>query len=145
MGATSTKGLTSIRATILGYLEGGDPAGSATFAQLTEQAASQCPDTQIILAGYRSFSSLPDPQTMLTFRSQGAQLVHNGAAMLSDEVAARVKAVVSSPLASTSVLKYENDANAIQDHVWRPLRWPPFLQHSRAYRRHVLLQHRSHL
>ncbi|MCJ1387857.1 hypothetical protein MMC18_000700 [Xylographa bjoerkii] len=65
-------------ATILGYLEQGDPAGSATFAQLTEQAASQCPDTQIVLSGY----------------SQGAQLVHNGVGMISAAVASRVKAVV---------------------------------------------------
>lgn len=65
-------------ATILGYLEGGDPAGSTALAQLTNQAASQCPHTQIILAGY----------------SQGAQLVHNGEAQISAAVASRVKAVV---------------------------------------------------
>ena len=65
-------------ATIEGYLEGGDAGGSALLASLTEQAASQCPQTQIVLSGY----------------SQGAQLVHNGAKQISAQVAARVKAVV---------------------------------------------------
>ena len=40
-------------ATIAGYLEGGDPAGAAEVASLTELAASKCPNTQIILSGYR--------------------------------------------------------------------------------------------
>ena len=40
-------------ATIVGYLEGGDKGGAATLAALTEQAASQCPGTQIVLSGYR--------------------------------------------------------------------------------------------
>ena len=66
-------------ATILGYLEGGDKGGAAKAASLLEQAASQCPDTQIVLSGY----------------SQGAQVVHLGAAQVSAEVAARIAAVVS--------------------------------------------------
>lgn len=40
-------------ATILGYLEGGDAKGAETLAFLTEQAASLCPSTQIVLSGYR--------------------------------------------------------------------------------------------
>jgi cutinase len=40
-------------ATIAGYLEGGDPAGAATLANLTNLAVTQCPDTQIVLSGYR--------------------------------------------------------------------------------------------
>ena len=45
-------------ATIAGYLEGGDPAGASTLASLTNEAASKCPDTLIILSGYRSGSQL---------------------------------------------------------------------------------------
>ena len=67
-------------ATIGGYLEGGDPGGATTAASLLEQAASQCPNTQIVLSGY----------------SQGAQVVHLGEAKISAEVAARIAAVVSS-------------------------------------------------
>lgn len=66
-------------ANILGYLEGGDPGGASTTAQLLEQAASECPETQIVLSGY----------------SQGAQEVHLGEAQVSAEVAARIAAVVS--------------------------------------------------
>lgn len=66
-------------ATIEGYLEGGDRGGASTLADLTNQAASACPNTQIVLSGY----------------SQGAQVVHLGEAQISAEVAARVAAVVS--------------------------------------------------
>lgn len=65
-------------ADILGYLEGGDPGGAATTASLLNQAANQCPDTQIVLSGY----------------SQGAQVVHLGEKQVSAEVAARIAAVV---------------------------------------------------
>ncbi|KAJ6521230.1 cutinase [Mycena capillaripes] len=65
-------------ADVLGYLEGGDPAGSTTMASLINQAATQCPSTQIAIGGY----------------SQGAQLVHNAASTLSAAVTARIAAVV---------------------------------------------------
>ena len=72
-------------ATIAGYLEGGDPGGAQTLADLTNQAASQCPDAQIVLSGY----------------SQGAQVVHLGEAKISPETASRVAAVVRSCLRLT--------------------------------------------
>ncbi|KAJ6471636.1 cutinase, partial [Mycena vitilis] len=65
-------------ASVLGYLEGGDPAGSTTMLNLINTAASKCPSTDIVIGGY----------------SQGAQLVHNAAAKLTAAVTARISAVV---------------------------------------------------
>ena len=70
--------VTVFSANIFGYLAGGDRQGSRNFAQMADKAAAQCPDSQLVLAGY----------------SQGAQLVHNGAAQMKRETAAHVRAVV---------------------------------------------------
>lgn len=78
-------------ATIGGYLVGGDPGGAQTTADLLNQAAKKCPDTQIVLSGY----------------SQGAQLVHLGEAMVSAEVAAQIAAVVSRT--SSEIDGFNND------------------------------------
>ena len=40
-------------ATILGYLEGGDPAGATEAAKMVDLAVSQCPGSKIVLGGYR--------------------------------------------------------------------------------------------
>lgn len=65
-------------ATIPEFLEGGDPVGSATLAALVARAVTQCPSTKILISGY----------------SQGGQLVHNGAKLLTSAQVARVSAVV---------------------------------------------------
>ncbi|KAJ7213908.1 cutinase, partial [Mycena pura] len=65
-------------ASIAGFLEGGDPAGSATMASDLTSAASSCPSASLVTAGY----------------SQGGQLVHNSAKMLSSSVLSRIKAAV---------------------------------------------------
>ncbi|KAJ7701442.1 cutinase [Mycena rosella] len=65
-------------ADIPGFLEGGDPAGSAAMAQDLTNAANSCPNAAIVSSGY----------------SQGGQLVHNSAKQLSAAVAARISAVV---------------------------------------------------
>lgn len=40
-------------ADIPGFLAGGDANGSALMAQLVGMAMSNCPDTQVVMAGYR--------------------------------------------------------------------------------------------
>ncbi|KAF4437810.1 cutinase [Fusarium austroafricanum] len=69
----------SYAANVIGFLQGGDPAGSRTMADLINRAASQCPSTKIVISGY----------------SQGAQLVHNAAGMLSASVTNRVTAAIT--------------------------------------------------
>lgn len=59
-------------ASIFGFLEGGDPEGSQTMADLVALANIQCPSTKIVMSGY----------------SQGGQLVHNAAALLESNTAA---------------------------------------------------------
>ncbi|KAJ8085215.1 hypothetical protein PM082_004009 [Marasmius tenuissimus] len=66
-------------ANIAGFLAGGDPAGSRTMAADITGAANSCPNAKIVSVGY----------------SQGAQLVHNSAKMLTSAVTSRVNAVVT--------------------------------------------------
>ncbi|GKT44522.1 cutinase [Colletotrichum spaethianum] len=65
-------------ADIPGFLAGGDANGSQMMATLTQQAITNCPNSAVIMSGY----------------SQGGQLVHNGAAMMSADSVAKVAGVV---------------------------------------------------
>ncbi|TVY81682.1 Cutinase [Lachnellula suecica] len=76
-------------ASIIGFLEGGDDAGSILLANYTARAMTQCPSTKVVMSGY----------------SQGGQLVHKAAKMLSASVAAKVSSVLifGDPLNGTAV------------------------------------------
>ncbi|KAF4957037.1 hypothetical protein FGADI_3451 [Fusarium gaditjirri] len=58
------------------FFKGGCNHGSRTMAGLITQAASQCPDTKIVIAGY----------------SQGAQLLHKAAKTITLDVTKRIAA-----------------------------------------------------
>ncbi|OAL57389.1 cutinase-domain-containing protein [Pyrenochaeta sp. DS3sAY3a] len=80
LGGTSQLAIQGVTyaASVTGFFQGGDAAGSTTMTNLISTAASRCPSTKIVLAGY----------------SQGAQLVHNAAQRTSAANAAKVAAVV---------------------------------------------------
>ncbi|KAF1364197.1 cutinase-domain-containing protein [Lizonia empirigonia] len=80
VGGTSKLAIQGVTysASVLGFLQGGDAAGSTTMTNLISSTATRCPSTKIVLAGY----------------SQGAQLVHNAAVRTSAANAARISAVV---------------------------------------------------
>jgi len=65
-------------ANVTGFLEGGDPAGSAEMTRLVNNAAINCPKTSLVVSGY----------------SQGGQLVHNSAKNYSSAAVALIKASV---------------------------------------------------
>jgi len=65
-------------ASIAGFLEGGDPGGAATMANDATASANSCPDTAIVISGY----------------SQGAQVTHLAAGLLSSATRNRVTAAV---------------------------------------------------
>ncbi|EMD62191.1 hypothetical protein GGP41_002352 [Bipolaris sorokiniana] len=65
-------------ADVPGFLVGGDAGGSKLMAQMVGQVKAKCPDTTLVMAGY----------------SQGGQLVHNAAAMLSADDSAFVSSAV---------------------------------------------------
>ncbi|KAK3933611.1 cutinase [Diplogelasinospora grovesii] len=65
-------------ASVPGFLEGGDPAGSQQMAADVTQALSACPSTKLVMSGY----------------SQGGQIVHNAAKLLPAATMAKVSSVV---------------------------------------------------
>ncbi|ROT40814.1 cutinase [Sodiomyces alkalinus F11] len=82
-------------ANILGFLFGGDGPGSRSMANHVKHAAAICPDTKIVLSGY----------------SQGAQIVHKAAGLLSQADADRVTAVLTfgDPFSKRTVAKIPAD------------------------------------
>ncbi|PBP17513.1 cutinase [Diplocarpon rosae] len=77
-GTTEAGNGVAYGATVEGFLQGGDPAGSATMASLVQATAQECPGAALVMAGY----------------SQGGQLVHNAAAMLPEPTRAMISSVV---------------------------------------------------
>ncbi|KAH6712380.1 cutinase [Leptodontidium sp. MPI-SDFR-AT-0119] len=76
-GAVSVQGV-EYGATITGFLQGGDPAGSVAMATMVEGTVQNCPNAKIVMSGY----------------SQGGQLIHNAAAMLPSATMAKISSVV---------------------------------------------------
>lgn len=72
------QGVNDYSASVAGYIEGGDPVGSAEAASQIESAHSLCPNTKLVLGGY----------------SQGGQIVHNAVALLPANVASWISKVV---------------------------------------------------
>jgi len=74
----AVQGVNDYSASIDGYLEGGDPAGSQSMASEIEQAYAQCPNTKLVASGY----------------SQGSQIVHNALALVPADVGSWISSVV---------------------------------------------------
>jgi hypothetical protein len=72
----------SYPASVAGFLAGGDAAGSRLMAQLVAQVQTQCPTTKLVMSGY----------------SQGGQLVHKAAALLTAAQGKFVSSGMCSPL-----------------------------------------------
>ncbi|KAF7890402.1 hypothetical protein EAF00_008717 [Botryotinia globosa] len=65
-------------ADVIGFLEGGDAAGSNTMASMVTSTLSGCPHTKLVISGY----------------SQGGQLVHNAAKLLPAHTTAKISSAV---------------------------------------------------
>jgi len=72
------QGVNNYDASIDGYLEGGDPGGSAFMAAQIEHAYDICPDTNLVVSGY----------------SQGGQIVHNAANILPEAIGQWISSAV---------------------------------------------------
>ncbi|KAL1967662.1 hypothetical protein VTN77DRAFT_2919 [Rasamsonia byssochlamydoides] len=72
------QGVNNYAASVEGYLEGGDPSGSAEMSSQIESVYSTCPNTKLIVSGY----------------SQGCQIVHNAVAKLPAATASWISSVL---------------------------------------------------
>ncbi|PQE15609.1 cutinase protein [Rutstroemia sp. NJR-2017a BBW] len=75
--SVSMQGVT-YAADVAGFLQGGDPAGSQTMANMVTSTLSSCPNTKVVMSGY----------------SQGGQVVHKAAKLLPAETTAKVSSAV---------------------------------------------------
>lgn len=84
-------------ANVAGFLQGGDPKGAATMTSDINAVASACPNTKIVMSGYRYDHFRFQPcyySDFLYFNSQGGQLVHLSAKQLSAAVQKRISSIV---------------------------------------------------
>lgn len=89
-------------AVVAGFLVGGSPEGSRTMASSVIATANQCPNAKIVMSGYRWVSAqntlylvrILVTECVTSISSQGGQLVHNAAKLLSTAVQQRVVAAV---------------------------------------------------
>lgn len=77
-GSVNVQGVNGYSASVAGYVEGGDPAGSSSMASEIQSAHSLCPNTKLVVSGY----------------SQGGQIVHNAIGLLPASVASWISKVV---------------------------------------------------
>ena len=74
----AVQGVNNYAADIAGFLAGGSATGSQTMAQYIAQAMTQCPSTILVVSGY----------------SQGAQVAHNAANMITPAQSSFINSVV---------------------------------------------------
>lgn len=74
----AVQGVNNYPADVVGFLAGGSATGSVNMASLITQTMSQCPKTKLCVSGY----------------SQGAQVAHNAANMISASATAFINSVV---------------------------------------------------
>ncbi|KAH6659138.1 carbohydrate esterase family 5 protein [Truncatella angustata] len=74
----AVQGVDDYEADITGFLQGGDAKGSQRMADLVAQAQKQCPSSNVVMSGY----------------SQGGQVVHKAASLLSASAMNGVRSIV---------------------------------------------------
>lgn len=65
-------------ASIIGFLEGGSTAGGTLMANLTTQAMTQCPNTKVVVSGYRYVSLSESFNTWVVVEKLNSGLVKEG-------------------------------------------------------------------
>ena len=98
----AVQGVNNYPADIAGFEAGGSATGSQNLAQLIGQAMTQCPRTKLAVSGY----------------SQGAQVVHNAAKLITPAQSAFINSVVlfgdpdkGQPVGSVPASKVDTDCH----------------------------------